>query len=307
MDFDILTIAGPTAVGKTEISLILAKKLGMEIVSADAFQVYCYMNIGTAKLEIGKRIDPCHHMIDVCLPSENFSVAQYKTMAEKCLEGIFKRNRKALVVGGTPLYLTALLFNVEIPPENKIPGLREKLIRKYMENPEFLVNYLKEKDPESLNILDVRNARRLIRAIELIEQAGVKYSELYNRWKKRKPVYNSLNLWLYREREEIYEAIEKRVDRMIQEGFIDEVRELKNRFNLSLTAKQAIGYREILEFLEGKMSLKEAVKEIKKRTRRYAKRQLSWFKNDASFLPVDISGLSAGEAAEKILNRFILS
>lgn len=307
MEADILVIAGPTASGKTETSIRVAAQIGSEIVSADAFQVYCYMDIGTAKPDLHMRMDPLHHMIDVCMPDQNFSVASYKKHAEKCLKRILERGKKVVVVGGTPLYITALVFNIEIPEERKIPGLRETLIEQYEKKPEYLVNKLNEVDPEALKFLDVRNPRRLIRAIELFEQSGVRYSELYKKWKSRKPAYNSLILWLYRERVEIYEAIEKRVDRMIELGLVEEVRFLKERFNLSTTARQAIGYREILEHLEGKIGLEDAVEEIKKRTRNYAKKQISWFRNDPNFLPVDVSGLTAEEAAEKILNRYVRS
>lgn len=305
LEADVLVIAGPTATGKTETSIHIARQVDCEIISADAFQVYCYMDIGTAKPDLYRRIDPCHHMIDVCMPDRNFSVADYRRHAEKCLKGILERGRKALVVGGTPLYITALVFDIEIPEERKIPGLRESLIEQYRTRPESLVKKLGEIDPDALKIIDARNPRRLIRAIELFEQSGVRYSELYRRWKLRKPAYNSLILWLYREREEIYKAIEKRVDRMIELGLVDEVRFLKENFNLSATARQAIGYREILSYLEGRISFEDAVQETKRRTRNYAKKQISWFKNDINFIPVDVSGLTSEEAAEKILNRYI--
>lgn len=305
MEADILVIAGPTAVGKTEIALYIARMLDLEIISADAFQVYCYMDIGTAKIGLPERLDPVHHMIDICLPDSEFSVADYKKMAEECLHGILRRNRKALVVGGTPLYLTALLFDISIPPEKKKEGLRESLIQEYQRDPSLLVKKLGEIDPDALEIIDPRNHRRLIRAIEIYEQCGVRYSELYRRWKKRKPVYNAKMLWLFRERKEIYSAIEERVEKMMLSGLLDEVRFLSRHFNLSRTARQAIGYKELIDYLEGKVSLEEAVETIKKRTRNYAKRQISWFNNDSSFTPVDISGLDSFEAAEKILNRYL--
>lgn len=307
MTFDIIAIAGPTASGKTDLSIAIAYALDSEVVSADAFQVYCYMDIGTAKIPVRNRLNPIHHMIDICMPDKDFSVAEYKTLAEKCLTGIFKRNKKAVVVGGTPLYITALLFDIEIPPEEKKDGLRESLLQEYRKDPTIIINKLKEVDPDALDIIDHRNGRRLIRALELYFQAGIRYSELYRRWQNRTPIYNSLNLWLYCERKELYRRIDLRVESMIQNGFVDEVKFLIENFNLSRTASQAIGYKEIADYLRGKISLECAVETIKRRTRNYAKRQISWFRNDKNFTAIDISGLSIEEAAEKILNRYFVS
>ncbi|MCX7831775.1 MAG: tRNA (adenosine(37)-N6)-dimethylallyltransferase MiaA [Actinobacteria bacterium] len=305
MTFDIIAIAGPTASGKTDLSIAIANALDAEVVSADAFQVYCYMDIGTAKIPVKNRLNPLHHMIDICMPDKDFSVAEYKTLAEKCLNGVFRRNKKAIVVGGTPLYMTALLFDIEIPEEVKKDGLRESLLQEYRKDPSSIIKKLNEIDPDALDIIDLRNGRRLIRAIEIYMQAGVRYSDLYRRWKNRKPVYNSLNLWLYCEREELYRRIDLRVERMIQRGFVDEVKFLIENFNLGKTASQAIGYKEIADYLQGKISFENAVETIKRRTRNYAKRQISWFKNDNNFTAIDISGLSIEEAVEKILNRYL--
>lgn len=304
-DLDVIAIAGPTAVGKTNISIELALKINAEIVSADAFQVYCYMDIGTAKLPLKKRLNPLHHMIDVCLPEEEYSVVRYQKEARGCIENILKRDKKVIVCGGTPLYLVALLFNIEIPPEKKIPGLREELLKTASTNPKALIEKLKSIDPEALLYINPSNTRRIIRAIELYEQAGVKYSELYRRWKLRSPYYKSRILWVYREREELYRLIEERVERMIINGFIDEVKFLVENFKLSKTALQAIGYKEIYEYLNGKITLDEAIETIKKKTRNYAKRQISWFRNDPGFIPVDISGYTTEEAVEKIMNRHL--
>lgn len=304
-DFDVFAIAGPTAVGKSEIALKIASKASAEVVSADAFQVYCYMDIGTAKLPLNERIAPLHHMIDVCLPDEEYSVARYQKEARACIEGILKRGKKVIVCGGTPLYLTALLFDIEIPPEKKIPGLREELLKEAKKSAKKILSKLEEIDPEALNYIDPKNLRRIIRAIELFEQAGIRYSELYKRWLKRKPYYEkSLIIWLHREREEIYKAIEERVMRMFEKGLVEEARSLRERFTLSNTAMQAIGYREVFGYLDGRISFNDCVELIKQRTRNYAKRQMSWFRNDKNFMPIDISGCTKEEAAEKILNRF---
>jgi tRNA dimethylallyltransferase len=304
-DFDVFAVAGPTAVGKSQVALKIALEASAEVVSADAFQVYCYMDIGTAKVPINERIFPLHHMIDVCLPDEEYSVARYQREARACIEGILKRGKKAVVCGGTPLYLTALLFDIEIPPEKKIPGLRDELVKEAKKSPESVVARLKEIDPEALIYINPNNLRRVIRAIELFEQAGVRYSELYRRWTNRKPYYKkSLIIWLYREREEIYSAIEERVSKMFKSGLIEEAISLRRRFKFSSTAIQAIGYREVFDYLDGKISLEESIELIRQRTRNYAKRQMSWFRNDARFEPVDISGCTGEEAAEKILNRF---
>lgn len=305
-EVSVIAVAGPTAAGKTEIALELASKLDAEIVSADAFQVYCYMDIGTAKLPVKKRLNPLHHMIDVCHPEEEYSVIRYQKEARSCIENIVKRGKKAIICGGTPLYLVALLFNIEIPPEKKVPGLREELLQTASTNPKALIEKLKSIDPEALLYINPSNLRRIIRAIELYEQAGVKYSELYRRWKSRSPYYRSRILWVYREREELYKLIEERVEKMMINGFVDEVNFLRENFKLSKTALQAIGYKEIYDYLNGKISLDEAVELIKKKTRNYAKRQISWFRNDPGFVPVDISGYTTEEAVEKIMNRYLV-
>jgi tRNA dimethylallyltransferase len=245
-------------------------------------------------------------MIDVRFPDQNFSVAEYKQEAGRCLKSVLGRKKTAIVCGGTPLYLTALLFDFEIPPENKKEGLREELFEIAERDISLLIERLKTIDPEALSLIDQRNVRKIVRAIELYEQAGVRYSELYKRWKEKKPLKGTLLLWIYRERSEIYEAINQRVDKMIKLGFVEEVSWIRERFNLSQTARQAIGYQEIIAYLDGKISLEEAIDQIKKRTRNYAKRQISWFKNEKHFLPVDISGLSCKEAAEKIFNRYLI-
>lgn len=256
-------------------------------------------------MPLKKRLDPLHHMIDVRLPDQEFSVAEYRREAALCLQSILSRKKLALVCGGTPLYLTAFLFEFEIPPETKKEGLREELFEIARKDVSLLIERLKAIDPDAVKIIDHRNVRRIIRAIELYEQAGVRYSELYRRWKNKKPVKDALLLWVFRERSEIYRAINERVEKMIRSGLVDEVKWLSENFNLSRTARQAIGYKEILAHLEGKMALEEAVELIKKRTRNYAKRQISWFKNEKYFMPVDISGLSNKEAAEKIYNRYL--
>lgn len=303
---NVLGITGPTGAGKTQVSLCLAQRLGAEIVSCDSMQVYCYMDIGTDKLPADRRTNPIHHMIDVAMPDEDYSVARYQREARACMDGIFARGRVAIVCGGTPLYLNALVCDINIPPQPDNSELRKKLLEEERKSPGYLIKRLKEIDPEALDLIEPENTRRLIRAVELYELSGVKYSELHRRWKNRKLIYDACILCLYREREEVYENINKRVEQMFERGLIEETKFLLENFNLSRTARQALGYKEVIDYLNGKQSLEETKEMVKKRTRNYAKRQISWFRNDPNVEMFDISGLEPEEACEKIINRLAL-
>lgn len=300
---DVVAITGPTGSGKTQTSLCLAEKLGAEIVSCDSMQVYCYMDIGTDKLPLRQRLNPLHHMIDVVMPDEDYSVARYQREARSCIDGIFSRGNKVIVCGGTPLYLNALMCDIYIPPQNATGDLRRELAEKERERPGYLINRLKQIDPDALGLIDPANTRRLIRAIELFELSGVTYSELHRRWSSRKVIYDGKIICLYREREEVYQSIEQRVDKMFSSGLVEETEFLLENFRLSRTARQALGYKEVIDYLEGKITVEEAKELIKKRTRNYARRQMSWFRNDPNIEMLDVSGLEPEEACEKIINR----
>lgn len=261
------------------------------------------MDIGTAKPDWSTRFSPIHHMIDITTPDTNFSVALYQEMARNCIKEIKERDKIPLVVGGTPMYVTALLCNIEIPPGTLDSDLRKRLVKLAKKDPEKLWEKLEQVDPDAIELIQENNLRRVIRAIEIYTLTGKKYSQLRKNWNNRELVYNTNIFALIREREEIYKRINRRVDLMVQKGLFEETEHLKEKWNLSKTALQALGYKEALSYIKGDISKDEAVELIKKRTRRFAKRQLSWFRNDKFVTLLDISGLTDKEAAEKILNR----
>jgi tRNA dimethylallyltransferase len=306
---NLVVLAGPTACGKTATSLELCSRLRergieCEVVSADSMQIYVGMDVGTDKLPWEKRLDPLHHMIDVCFPREVYSVARYRHAARSCLEGIWKRGRVAVVVGGSTLYLTALLTDIEIPPGELESALRHELERKARTDPNGLVEQFRHIDPDAfaVGILDGRNIRRVVRAFEIYLASGITYSELNRRWKGRKPLYPMNAFLLVRKREELFRLIEQRVDRMVERGLVDEVKDLLER-GLSTTARQALGYKEAIAFIEGRVSHEEMVEEIKKRTRKFAKRQLTWFRNDGFYEEVEVTSLAAAEAAARLVTH----
>lgn len=302
----LIVIAGPTAVGKTGVSLELTAALAargapVEVVSADSMQVYVGMDVGTDKLPLPARLDPPHHMIDVCLPDENFSAARYREEARACLGGIAARGSTAIVVGGSTLYLTALLTDIEIPPGDLGSELRRELDERAKRDPEGLVRELRRVDPASFasGLIDPANVRRVVRALEIYRATGLPYSELNRRWRERRPRYEMDAVLLVRDRTELYARVERRVDEMVARGLVEETRALLAR-GIGTTASQALGYREAAAYLRGELAFDAMVEEIKKRTRRYAKRQMTWFRAEPWYRPIDVTGLDAAAAAARV-------
>lgn len=302
-DFLVLAIVGPTGSGKTEVSLELAKLIDVEIVSCDSMQFYIDMNIGTAKLPLKQRLNPIHHMIDVCFPDTNYSVYLFQKSSRKCIEGIVNRGRLPLAVGGSTLYVTGLLYDIAFPPGEINSFVRKELERRAKLDTESLWQELKNVDPEGYQLIEKGNVRRLIRALEIFHLTGIKYSELNRSWKNRKLYYNAKIFCLFRDRRELYERIEKRVDDMLERGLIEETKSLLEKNKLGTTAKQALGYKEIIDYLDGKVTLNEAVEIIKKRTKNYAKRQMTWFKHDAATKILNVTGMKAEDIANLIFKE----
>jgi tRNA dimethylallyltransferase len=273
----LLVIVGPTAVGKTELSLKLAERWNGEIISGDSMQVYRGMDIGTAKASPEERARIPHHLIDIIDPGTPFSVQEYQRLARAAIEEIHGRGKLPVLVGGTGLYIEAVTHDYEIPhvPENATlrRELRELAER---EGNEALHARLAKVDPETANHLHPNDIRRIIRALEVHAALGVPFSRLKG---KGTPRYDALWIGLTMPREQLYERINRRVDLMLEQGLVEEVKRLKEQgFHSGLTSMQAIGYKEIISYLEGNTPLEEAVRLIKKGTRQYAKRQLSWFR-----------------------------
>ena len=273
----IVAIVGPTAVGKTSLSLELAKLLPAEIVSVDSRQVYRHMNIGTAKPTFEEQSQAPHHLIDIAEPADDFSLAAYLEHAHCAIQDIRKRGRLPLLVGGTGQYLWALLEDWRVPsvaPDRKFREDTEALAIE--QGDEVVYNRLRELDPESAAVIDPRNLRRVIRALEVHHQTGVPFSKMRGCGEGR---YNSLVIGLTLPRDELYRRTDQRVDRMLEAGWLDEVRCLLGRgVATERPSMSSVGYRELAACLQEETSLEEAVRNIKSHTRKFARRQYAWFR-----------------------------
>ena len=269
----IYVIFGPTGSGKTDAAVKFAHHFDAPIINADAFQIYKEMNIGTNKI---KESDPDykrHYLLDIKTPSESYSVKEYQDDFRKVLEELSKSYKNIIVSGGTGLYIRAALFDYKFLDEDTSSNDYSNYSN------EELYSKLQELDLEASKKIHVNNRKRIIRALDLISSSGVKKSDLIAS-QEHKIIYPEVEfLFLNPDRESLYESINKRVDKMISEGLVEEVKYLKEKYDLSTTARQAIGYKEILDYLDGNLSLDDAIELIKKRTRNYAKRQVTFFKN----------------------------
>ncbi len=275
----IIAIVGPTAVGKSELSMILASKLDGEIVSIDSMQIYRGLDIGTAKPGPQERGETPHHMIDIIDPSESYSVAKFQVAARESIGDIIERGKTPILAGGSGLHLRAVVDDLRFPPGELSSCEREKLSS--TEETTLLFNRLHELDPDAASKIHPNNRTRIIRALEAALISG-KFSQEETDWAAYSSIYEDIFFFgLTMEREELYEKIEVRVDEMFQKGLIDEVRLLLESGRLSSkTALQAIAYKEMAAHIRGELDLDQAKELIKKRTRNFAKRQYTWFKRD---------------------------
>ncbi len=285
----VILLVGPTCVGKTGAAVALAEKLGTEIISADSMQIYRYLDIGTEKPSPEQLARVRHHMIDVIEPSENYSAGRYIEDVEPIIGSLHSDGRVPVVTGGTGLYIKAMTRGIFRGPGADW-NLREELKK---EKTETLYARLKDIDPETASLLTSGDRRRIVRALEVCLKSGKKMSELKREQTSPLP-YKFLKLALSRDREELYPMIERRVDEMMRRGLLDEVDKVL-KMNPSNTAMQAIGYKELKRYLEGEYPFDEAVRLIKRNTRRYAKRQFTWFRGEAGLRWVDITGLGDPE------------
>lgn len=299
----LIVIAGPTATGKTAVSVELAKALDGEIISADSMQVYRHMSIGTAKVTAEEMEGVPHHLIDVIEPSVPFSVAAYQRLADAAIMDITARGRLPILVGGTGLYIRSVIDELQFPAGELTSEIRERLeARAAGVEPETLYEELLAKDPAAENIIHPKNKRRIIRALEVIELTGRPFSQFHRAWSDRSSRYELAMFGLTFERAFLHERIDRRVDKMVESGLLDEVRSLvDDGCEEFLTSRQAIGYKEIIRHLKGEMALEDAISTTKARTRQYAKRQLTWFRADPRVTWVDMTEKSAYAAAEEIL------
>ena len=287
----ILTILGPTASGKTKVSLEIADILKGEIISADSRQIYRFMDIGTAKPGLEERKKVPHHLIDIVNPDEYFSAADYSTKAREAVKDVLCRGKEPIVVGGSGLYLRAMFKGIF-----KGPGKDEKLRSELKEKAEkygveSLYKELEKNDPAAARKIGPHNLVRIIRALEVYELTGKKISDLQKKGEYPPEEYNFIKIGLELDREHLYQRIDQRVEQMIKAGLVDEVKSLKEKgYDLRFAPLRTFGYKEIFHYLDGKMSLDEATLNIKLETRHYAKRQITWFKKEEG-----IFWINAGE------------
>lgn len=294
-----IVISGATGVGKTDLSIKLAKRLNADIISADASQVYKFLDIGTAKVTEDEMQGIKHYMIDVVEPNEDYSVGDFEVEVNKILHEKEENAENIILVGGTGLYIRAITDGFSDLP-TKDEKIRKDLEKKSLEE---LQEILKVLDLQAYNEIDLNNKLRLVRAIEVCKITGGKFSEL--RVKNiKKNNYNFLKVFLTRNREELYERINKRVDIMIQKGLVEEAKKVYNNYEDSLYKISAIGYKELFNYFDGKVSLEEAIEDIKRESRRYAKRQMTWFRKEKDYLIYNLSEISEKEIIEDILRNY---
>ena len=288
----LIILAGPTAVGKTSLSIRLAKETGGEIISADSMQVYRHMDIGSAKITKEEMEGVPHYLVDVLEPEEEFNVVRFQQMAKEAAERIWEKGKIPLVVGGTGFYIQALLYDIDFTENDGDESYRRQLEQKASdeEGASELYEMLKTVDPKAAQEIHPRNIKRIIRALEFYHQTGKKISEHNETQRQRESPYNYTYFVLTDERSRLYERIDRRVDLMMEQGLLDEVRYLKERgVRKDSTAMQGLGYKELYAYLEGEYPLDEAVRIIKRDTRHFAKRQLTWFKRERDVIWADKS------------------
>ena len=290
-------ITGPTAVGKTKASLLFAKKMNAEIISADSMQVYRGMDIGTAKLREDEMQGIRHHLIDILSPFDEFNIAIFKELAKKAIEDIHNRGKEAVLVGGTGFYIKSVLYDTDFTTGDCDKELRESLSLEYDENgAEYMYNKLKALDEKAAESIHPNNKKRIIRAIEYALSNDKKISEHNINERAKKSPYNYKYFVLNLERKKLYNRIEQRVDMMLKQGLLAEVKKLHEfGCNKDMVSMKGIGYKEILTYLEGGISLEEAGELIKKETRHFAKRQITWFKREKEAIWLDIDDFANEE------------
>ncbi len=290
---NLIVLTGPTAVGKTDLSIKLAKLVDGEIISADSIQVYKHLDIGSAKITPEEMDGVRHHLIDVLDPKEGFNIATFKDMADKAIADIYSRGKLPIITGGTGFYIQSVLYDINFT-ENEDDGYRAKLEALGNEKgSEYLHNMLKDIDPSSADAIHANNVKRVIRALEFYHQTGQLISDHNATESAKESPYNFAYFVLNCNRQLLYERIDKRVDIMVNNGLVDEVRYLRDELGLTkdLVSMQGLGYKEILSYLNGEFSLDEAIYILKRDTRHFAKRQLTWFKREKDVIWVDKDNL----------------
>ncbi len=301
----LVVLTGPTAVGKTKLSIALAKAINGEILSADSMQVYKHMDIGSAKIRPEEMQGVPHHLIDILEPWEEFNVVVFQKRCLECMEQIYANGHIPILVGGTGFYIQAVLRSIDFTENEENTEYREGLERIAREQgPEILHEQLKKVDPVSAENIHANNVKRTIRALEYYELTGEPISAHNEREKERVSPYNFSYFVLTDDREKLYARIETRIDEMLSEGLVDEVKQLKEMgCHRGMVSMQGLGYKEILDYLDGNNSLEEAVYTLKRDTRHFAKRQLTWFRREKEVTWINKEKFDDNE--EKILQYML--
>ena len=285
----LIILTGPTAVGKTKASIGLAKALNGEIISADSMQVYKYMDIGSAKIQPEEMDGIKHYLINELEPDEEFHVVRFQQMAKQAMEEIYAQNKIPIVVGGTGFYIQALLYDIDFTDGNEDTDYRQELeALAAKEGAEALHALLQEVDPESANVIHANNVKRVIRALEFYKQTGERISEHNEQERQKESPYDFCYFVLNDQRARLYDRINLRIDQMLETGLIEEVQALKDKgYTKDMVSMQGLGYKEILDYLNGVCTLEEAIYILKRDTRHFAKRQLTWFRRERDVIWVD--------------------
>ena len=278
----LIIITGPTAAGKSALAVSLAREIGGEIISADSMQVYRHMDIGSAKITQQEMAGIPHYLIDILEPDEEFHVVRFQTLAKEAIRHIYDKGKIPILAGGTGFYIQSVLYDIDFTETEEDETFRRQLEQFAKEQGnEALFERLRRIDPKSCEILHANNIKRVIRAIEFYEKTGKRISEHNEEQHEKESPYRFLYFVLTDERNRLYEKIDKRVDTMLEAGLVDEVQSLKNMgCTRDLVSMQGLGYKEILEYLDGECTLEDAVYRIKRDTRHFAKRQLTWFRRE---------------------------
>lgn len=288
----LVILTGPTAVGKTALSIELAKKINGEMISADSMQVYKHLDIGTAKIKPEEMDGIQHHLIDVLEPTQDFNVFIFQSMAKEALENIYAKGKIPIIVGGTGFYIQALLYDIAFE-ETEVSEYRKELEQYYEENGAHLLHeLLKECDPSSYEEIHENNVRRVIRALEFYHDTGLPISTHNKEQRQKASPYNFAYFVLNDDRDKLYQRIELRIDEMVEEGLVEEVRSaLDYGCTSDMVSMQGLGYKEIIPYLDGSCSLEDALFVLKRDTRHFAKRQLTWFRRERDVIWVEKSEL----------------
>ncbi len=284
----LVILTGPTAAGKTALSIELAKRVKGEIISADSMQVYKGMDIGTAKITPEEMRGVPHHLIDILEPEEDFNVFTFQTLAKEAANDIISRGKIPIVAGGTGFYIQALLYGIDFTENDDNTAIREKYTRLGEKDPDALYGLLKERDPEACGYIHKNNIKRVVRALEYYELTGEKISAHNKEQRAHEAEWNSAYFVLEPPRDVLYERINKRVDMMMENGLLDEVKALKDRgLTKDHVSMKGLGYKELFDYLDGEYDLEKAVEILKRDTRHFAKRQLTWFRRERDVIRLD--------------------